>query len=171
MGDVEGRQGEGKRKQGQVELDQLENQMAADRKTQKTTASVKTFLEGVANDGRRKDCLALSTLMEEITGEKPAMWGTSIVGFGAYHYEYRSGQQGDWPLVGFSPRKDNLTVYIAPGLANYKELLAKLGKHKASVGCLYLKSLDDVHLPTLKTLVRQSVKDMKKLVKEGRVGY
>jgi hypothetical protein len=145
--------------------------MASDLKTQKTRASVKAFLEGVPNEGRRRDGFAVSALMEEITGEKPAMWGTSIVGFGTYHYKYRSGQEADWPLVGFSPRKDNLTVYIAPSLANYKELLAKLGKHKTSVGCLYLKSLDDVHVPTLKKLVRQSVKDMKKLVKEGRVGY
>ena len=144
--------------------------MASDRKTQKTGASVKAFLEGVANEGRRKDGFAISALMEEITGEKPVMWGKSIVGFGTYHYKYGSGQEGDWPLVGFSPRKDNLTVYIAPGLANYKELLASLGKHQASVGCLYLKSLDDVHLPTLKKLVRQSVKDMKKLAKEGRLG-
>ena len=77
----------------------------------------------------------------------------------------------DWPLVGFSPRKDNLTVYIGPGLANYKELLARLGKHKTSVGCLYLKSLDDVHLPTLKKLVRQSVTDMKRLAKKGLGPY
>ena len=142
--------------------------MASALKTQKTRASVKAFLEGVANEARRKDGFAVSALMEEVTGEKPAMWGASIVGFGQYHYKYASGQEGDWPLVGFSPRKDNLTIYIAPGLANYKELLAMLGRHKTSVGCLYLKSLDDVHLPTLKKLVRQSVKDMKKLVRERR---
>ena len=142
--------------------------MASALKTQKTRASVKDFLDGVADEGRRKDGFAVSALMEEITGEKPAMWGASIVGFGEYRYKYASGQEGDWPLVGFSPRKDNLTIYIAPGLANYKELLATLGKHKTSVGCLYLKSLDDVHMPTLKKLVRQSVKDMKKLVRERR---
>ena len=140
--------------------------MASALKTQKTRASVKDFLNGVANEGRRKDGFTVSALMEEITGEKPAMWGTSIVGFGQYRYKYASGQEGDWPLVGFSPRKDNLTIYIAPGLANYKELLSNLGKYKSSVGCLYLKSLDDVHVPTLKKLVRQSVADMKKLVKK-----
>ena len=142
--------------------------MAAALKTQKTRASVKAFLDGVANEARRKDGIAVSALMEEVTGEKPAMWGASIVGFGQYHYKYASGQEGDWPLVGFSPRKDRLTIYIGPGLDNYKELLAVLGKHNTSVGCLYLKSLDDVHLPTLKKLVRQSVKDMKKLVRERR---
>jgi hypothetical protein len=142
--------------------------VASGLKTRKTQASVKAFLDGVANEGRRKDSFAVSALMQEITGEKPAMWGTSIVGFGEYHYKYASGQEGDWMLVGFSPRKDNLTVYIGPGLANYKELLARLGKHKATVGCLHVKSLDDVHVPTLKKLVRQSVADMKKLVKKRR---
>ncbi len=140
--------------------------MASQLRTQRNNASVKGFLDGVNDAKKRNDCFAVSALMEEITGEEPAMWGTSIVGFGSYHYKYASGQEGDWPLVGFSPRKDSLTLYIMPGFAEYTELLGKLGKHTTGVSCLYIKSLDDVHLPTLKTLVRQSVKHMKKIVKE-----
>lgn len=94
------------------------------------------------------------------------MWGSSMVGFGSYHYKYASGQEGDWPLVGFSPRKDSLTLYIMSGFTEYSELLGKLGQHKKTVSCLHIKSLDDVHMPTLKTLVRRSVKQMKKIVKE-----
>ena len=140
--------------------------MATALKTQKNKASVKQFLDKVTDERRRRDARAVAALMEEVTGEKPAMWGASIVGFGSYHYKYDSGQEGDWPLVGFSPRKGNLTLYIMPGFKEYKELLGKLGKHTIGVSCLYIKSLDDVHMPTLKTLVRQSVKHMKQIVKE-----
>ena len=140
--------------------------MASQLKTQRTRASVKAFLDGVADESKRNDARAISALMQDITGEKPEMWGTSIVGFGSYHYKYASGQEGDWPLVGFSPRKDNLTLYIMPGFKDYADLLGKLGKHKKGMSCLYIKSLDDVHVPTLKTLVRQSVRQMKKIVKE-----
>ena len=142
--------------------------MATQLKTQKNNASVKSFIDAVPDEQRRKDARAVSAIMEGVTGEKPAMWGTSLVGFGSYHYKYDSGQEGDWPLVGFSPRKDNLTLYIMPGFKEYGELLEKLGKHKKGVSCLYIKSLDDVHVPTLKTLVRQSVKHMKKIVKERK---
>jgi hypothetical protein len=140
--------------------------MAKALKTQRNSASVKAFIDAVTDEGKREDSRAVLAMMEDITGEKPAMWGKSIVGFGSYHYEYASGQEGDWPLVGFSPRKDSLTLYLMPGFQDYSQLLAKLGKHTKGVSCLYIKSLDDVHLPTLKTLVRQSVKDMKKIVAE-----
>ena len=139
--------------------------MAKALKTQRNSSSVKAFLDGVSDDRRRKDAVAVLALMKDITGEKPTMWGTSIVGFGSYHYKYASGQEGDWPLVGFSPRKDSLTLYIMPGFQEYTGLLDKLGKHRKGTSCLYIKSLDDVHLPTLKTLVRQSVKHMKKASK------
>jgi hypothetical protein len=135
-------------------------------KTQRNRSSVKAFLDRVPDERRRKDARAVSAIMKDLTGEKPAMWGTNMVGFGSYHYRYRSGQEGDWPLVGFSPRKDSLTLYIMPGFRDYGALLAKLGRHKKGVSCLYITSLDDVHLPTLKTLVRQSVKHMKKMVEE-----
>lgn len=138
----------------------------AELKTKKTRESVAGFIAKVADPGARRDCATLTTIMEGVTKEKAAMWGTSIVGFGTYHYKYASGQEGDWPLVGFSPRKKSLTLYIMPGFAGYLVLLGKLGKHTKGQSCLYVKSLDDVHLPTLKTLVRQSVKEMKRIVKE-----
>ena len=140
--------------------------MATALKTQKNKTSVKEFLDKVPDERRKKDARAVSALMEEVTGEKPAMWGASMVGFGSYHYKYDSGQEGDWPMVAFSPRKDSLTLYIMPGFAEYTELLERLGKHKTGRSCLYIKSLDDVHLPTLKALVRQSVKHMQRIVKE-----
>ncbi len=93
------------------------------------------------------------------------MWGSSIVGFGNYHYKYESGREGDWFLTGFSPRKQNLTLYIMPGFAQYDELMKKLGKHKTGKSCLYIKSLEDINLPTLKQLIQQSVKHMTKTKK------
>lgn len=140
--------------------------MASALKTQRTKASVGAFLDKVADERRRKDAKTVSALMQDVTGEKPALWGTSIVGFGSYHYKYASGQEGDWMLVGFSPRKDNLTLYVMPGFEGYKDLMGKLGKYKQGVSCIYVKSLDDIHLPTLKTLVRQSVKHTRKIEKE-----
>ena len=143
--------------------------MATALKTQRNAGSVKQFLDKVPDERRRDDARAVSAIMEDVTGEKPAMWGTSMVGFGSYHYKYESGQEGDWPLVAFAPRKDSLTLYIMPGFKEYSGLLEKLGKHKTGRSCLYIKSLEDVHVPTLKTLVRQSVKHMKKIVKERTI--
>jgi hypothetical protein len=143
--------------------------MATALKTQRNAGSVKQFLDKVPDERRRDDARAVSAIMEDVTGEKPAMWGTSMVGFGSYHYKYESGQEGDWPLVAFAPRKDSLTLYIMPGFKDYSGLLEKLGKHKTGRSCLYIKSLEDVHVPTLKTLVRQSVKHMKKIVKERTI--
>jgi hypothetical protein len=128
----------------------------SDLKTRPTNASVKKFLDGV-DPKRRDDCLALVDIMQKITGEKPRMWGPSIVGFGSYHYTYASGREGDWPLCGFSPRKQNLTLYIMTGFSKYDELLENLGKHSTGVSCLYIKRLDDVHVPTLKKLIKSSV--------------
>lgn len=133
-------------------------------KTLKTKASVSEHIAAVPDEGRRKDAKALLKLMREATGEKPAMWGSSIIGFGSYHYKSeRSRQEGDWPLVGFSPRKANLTVYIMPGFREYGALLKKLGPHKVSGGsCLYIKRLSDIDLPTLKTVVSKSYMQMRK---------
>jgi hypothetical protein len=138
----------------------------AELKTQRTKASVKAFLDRVADARKRRDAKAVLAMMQEVTNEKPAMWGPGIVGFGSYAYRQRNGQEAHWPIVGFSPRKDSLTLYIMPGFRDYGALLEKLGRYKKGVSCLYIKSLDDVHLPTLKTLVRQSVKHMKKMVEE-----
>jgi hypothetical protein len=99
-------------------------------------------------------------MMEEITGAKPQMWGSSIVGFGSYHYKYASGQQGDWPIAAFSPRKQDLTLYLMIGFEKYDELLSRLGKHRTGKSCLYLKRLSDIHVPTLKKLIKLSVKDL-----------
>ena len=138
----------------------------AELKTQKTKASVSAFLNAVGDERQRRDAKVVAAMMEAVTKEKPAMWGTSIVGFGSYRYTQRAGQQADWPMVGFSPRKGSLTLYIMPGFENYAELLGALGKHKTGVSCLYIKSLDDVHMPTLKKIVRESVKHMKKVAKK-----
>jgi hypothetical protein len=101
-------------------------------------------------------------MMKKATGEKPSMWGTSIVGFGNYHYKYKSGREGDWFYVGFSPRKQNLTVYSMAGFDRYEGLMKKLGRYKTGMSCLYVNSLGDIHLPTLRTLITQSVRHMRK---------
>jgi hypothetical protein len=132
----------------------------AELKTQRTKASVAAFLNAIEDDQMRKDCKAVAKLMQEVTGEKPAMWGASIVGFGSLEYT-NTKAGGEWPLTGFSPRKQNLTMYIMPGFAKYQELLGKLGKHSTGQSCLYVKRLADVDLPTLKKLIAASVKDRK----------
>lgn len=136
----------------------------AELKTKKTTASVEEFILTVEDENRRDDCFEVLKLMKSITKAEPAMWGSSIIGFGTYHYIYASGQEGDWPTVGFSPRKQNLTLYIMPGFEKRQELIKKLGKCKTSKGCLYIKRLDDIHLPTLKQLIKVSLQDLKKYV-------
>ena len=131
----------------------------AELKTKKTTASVEKFLNNVADEQRRKDCFSLVEIMKAETKAEPAMWGTSIVGFGRHQYKYESGRELEWFLVGFSPRKQDLTLYIMGGLERYQSLTKKLGKHKTGKACLYIKKLDDVDLPTLKQLIKQSVAD------------
>ncbi len=132
----------------------------AELKTKKTTASVAAFLDQISDEQRRKDCQRVLKIMKEATGEQPSMWGSSIVGFGTYKYRYASGHGGEWPIIGFSPRKNDLTLYIMQGFADYKELMAKLGKHKTGKSCLYIKKLDDVELPVLKKLITKSVDKM-----------
>lgn len=130
-------------------------------KTKKTDASVEEFLNTVEHEKRRKDGFALLEMMREITGEEPAMWGPSIVGFGSYHYKYASGREGDWFVAGFSPRKRNLTLYIMSGFDGYEALLEKLGKYKTGVGCLYINKLEDVDEQVLRELIGQSVAHMR----------
>ena len=131
-------------------------------KTIRTEASVEKFLEQVENPVRRADSRALLELMREVTGEKAVMWGDSIVGFGSYHYVYASGREGDWPLTGFSPRKQNLAVYIMTGFSGHEDLMARLGKHRTGKSCLYINKLADVDLDVLRKLVRGSVQAMRK---------
>jgi len=133
----------------------------AELKTQKTKASVAAFLNAIEDDQMRKDCKAVAKLMQEVTGEKPAMWGASIVGFGTLAYG-PSNAPRYWPITGFSPRKQNLTMYVMAGFDQYAELTSKLGKHSTGKSCLYVKRLSDVHLPTLKKLIAASVQYMKK---------
>ena len=132
-------------------------------KTKPTSQDPRDFLNTVEPTEKRSDSFSLLEMMERITGEKPVMWGPSIVGFGSYHYKSeRSRQEGDWPLVGFSPRKQNLTLYVMAGNQENQDLLSKLGKHKSSVGCLYIKRLADVDQAILATLVETAFTYMKR---------
>ncbi|HYH36427.1 MAG TPA: DUF1801 domain-containing protein [Candidatus Saccharimonadales bacterium] len=132
-------------------------------KTVMNDGSVEDFINTVGDEVKKKDSFTLLDIFSKVTGEKPKMWGSSIIGFGQYHYKSgRSKQEGDWMLTGFSPRKQNLTLYIMPGFDDYADMLAKLGKHKTSKGCLYINRLADVDLAVLEKLIERSYLDMKK---------
>lgn len=130
-------------------------------KTQKTNASVSAFLKGITDDERRKDCQTLVRIMKAAVGTPPKMWGPRIVGFGHYHYKYASGRENDWFLAGFSPRKQDLTIYLMSGLDRHDALVTRLGKYKTGKSCLYVKRLADVDIAVLKELIAESVKHMK----------
>jgi len=132
----------------------------SDLKTTPTERSVDAFLSSIA-EPRRTDCLALARMMKQVTRAEPRMWGPSIVGFGAYHYRYESGREGDWFLAGFSPRKQDLTVYVMAGFERFPGLMARLGTFRTGKSCLYLKRLEDVDLTVLKALLTASVRHMK----------
>jgi hypothetical protein len=129
----------------------------AELKTKVNDASVETFLNGIEDAQKRQDAFTILQLMQTVTGAQPKMWGSSIIGFGESHYTYASGREGDWFLTGFSPRKQNLTLYIKGGLDPHGDLLSALGKHKTGKGCLYINKLKDVDLNTLQELVQRSV--------------
>ena len=129
-------------------------------KTKANTESVTEFLNGVQDEQRRRDCFRILQIMKAATKTEPAMWGASIVGFGRYRYKYESGTKGEWFLMGFSPRKNDLSLHIMAGLERYGDLLKKLGKHKTGKACLYIRKLDDVDIPTLKKLIEQSLVDL-----------
>jgi len=133
----------------------------AELKTRVSAASVDAFLKRNTAGERREDCLAVMKIMKQATKAEPRMWGTSIVGFGTYTYKYGSGATGDWPVTGFSPRKQNLTLYIMPGFERFSSLMKKLGKYKTGRSCLYVKRLSDVDPKILKELVVESVRHMK----------
>lgn len=135
----------------------------AELKTTKNDQDPLAFLQSVENEKRKADSLVVMEMMEEITGEKPVMWGPSIVGFGSYHYKYASGHEGDWMITGFSPRKQALTLYIMPGFDRYENLMSQLGKYKTGKSCLYINKLEDVDKNILHELIAHSVKHMKKL--------
>mgnify|MGYP001244575010 CR=1 FL=1 len=135
----------------------------AELKTKPTDQSVEEFLNNIPDEKRRQECRTVAQLMQAATGAEPKMWGSSIVGFGSYHYRYASGRKGDWFLTGFSPRKQNLTLYIMPGFEHYDELMQKLGKYKTGKSCLYVKKLADIDLKMLETLINESIEHMLKM--------
>lgn len=132
----------------------------AKNKTVENDRSVMDYIYSVDIPQRKKDSFAMLELMKEITNYKPKMWGTSIVGYGNYHYKYESGREGDFLKVGFSARKTSLTIYIMPGFGRYEELMEQLGKHKTGKSCLYIKKLEDVNQDILKELILESLKYM-----------
>jgi hypothetical protein len=136
-------------------------------KTKPTPASVDAFIDAIADEARRSDCREVIRLMSRITGKPPVLWGSSIIGFDTYHYAYASGHSGDWPIVGFSPRKNDLTLYIMSGFDRYDDLMLQLGKHKTGKSCLYLKKLSDVDAEVLEDLIRESVHFMRKTHAQG----
>ena len=134
----------------------------AELKTKATKASVSAFLKKVPDVRKRADCLELLKIFEATTGEKPVMWGSAIVGFGTYHYESeRSAQKGDWPLTAFSPRAQNITIYIMPGFGEYQDIMKGLGTYKTGMSCLYIKKLADIDTRLLTKLIKCSVADMR----------
>ena len=130
-------------------------------KTRPNDKNVVEFLNAVENETKRKDSLTILELMKQVTGSEPIMWGDSIIGFGTYHYKYASGREADWFLTGFSPRVQNLTLYIMSGFDEYDDLLSKLGKHSTGKSCLYVKRLENIDLDVLKELIEKSVAHMK----------
>ncbi|HEX5534296.1 MAG TPA: DUF1801 domain-containing protein [Actinomycetales bacterium] len=127
-------------------------------KTQVTDESVDDFLDSIEPPDRREDARAVCALMRHVTGHEPRMWGAAMVGFGLYSYAYASGRRGEWFEVGFSPRKQNLTLYLSGGFERYEDLLARLGKHSTGKACLYVKRLANVDIDVLRELVQASVR-------------
>ncbi len=134
----------------------------AENKTQRNDGDVLAYLESVSNKRRREDSLVVLEMMGEVTGEPAELWGTSIVGFGSYHFKYESGREGDFMITGFAPRKQALTLYIMGGFERHEELLGKLGKHKTGSSCLYINKLADVDLDVLREIVAESVAHMRR---------
>ena len=134
-------------------------------KTVPTTASVSGFVDSIKDETRRDEVKKVMAALKRATKSKPKMWGNSIIGFGSYHYKYATGTEGDWFITGLSPRKTDLTIYILPGLHLHQTNLKSLGKVTTGKSCIYVKRLDDIHLPTLEKMARQAVTDMKAEVK------
>jgi hypothetical protein len=131
--------------------------MMAELKTRKNERSVEAFLNLVEDQKKRQDCFTVLELLKQVTGAEPEMWGTSIVGFGTYHYKYESGREGDWLVTGFSPRKQDITLYLMTGFTPNGALLEKLGKHKMGKSRMHIKRLEEIDLQTLKEMITQAV--------------
>ena len=134
----------------------------AQNKTQPTKTSVTEFINAVNNEQKRKDAFEVLEMISSITGEKPVIWGPSLIGFGKYHYKYKSGREGDFFIAGFSPRKTALSIYIMSGMSKFPDLMSQLGKFKTGKSCLYIKKLNDIDRSVLKKLISESVNWMKK---------
>ena len=129
----------------------------SDLKTKRNNANVDKFISSVENETQRHDAYQILEIMKKVTKKSPEMWGDNIVGFGTYYYQYESGKEGNWFTTGFSPRKQNLTLYIMPGFSQLEDLLDKLGKHKLGKSCLYINKLSDVNLKVLEKIIKNSV--------------
>lgn len=137
----------------------------AELKTKESTASVKAFIKSLDDSQKQADSKELVKIFSEVTGKKPKMWGSSIIGFDKYRYKTKNGQEYDWLLTGFSPRKAQISIYIMTGFKDHQDLLDKLGKHKVSSGsCLYIKKLDDISIPVLKKIIQKSISNKDKLI-------
>lgn len=134
----------------------------ADNKTKAIKLSVTSFINSIDDKQKRADARKVAAMMRKATGKRAKMWGSSIVGYGTYHYKYESGREGDFMVTGFSPRKQALTVYVMPGFSHFDKLMAKLGKYKTGKSCLYIKRLSDVDEKVLERLIDSSVKHMRK---------
>ena len=134
----------------------------SENKTKPQKTSVKEFLENIEDEQVRRDCKILEKLFEKVSGEMPVMWGDAIVGYGSYHYKYDSGREGDWCITGFSPRKQNISLYTNCYLDENDPLLKSLGKIKYGKSCIYIKKIDDIHLPVLEKLIAQGIDFIKK---------
>lgn len=133
----------------------------SENKTQPTVASVDAFLSGIEHPTRKADGMVLRDMMERVTGCPAVMWGESLVGFDQYHYHYASGRQGDMLMVGFSPRKANLSLYVMPGFEKLEDPLSRLGKHKTSKACLYINKLADVDMAVLEEITKAAIEEMR----------
>ena len=134
----------------------------AELKTKKTSASVTAFLNAIADKQKRRDCKAIAKMMRDATGNRARMWGGSIVGYGSYDYKYASGREGTWPICGFSPRAQNISIYIMPGFSKFEKQMKNLGKYKTGKSCLYIRKIEDVDQRVLKDLIAGSVSEMRR---------
>jgi len=126
-------------------------------KTKPTDKDVNEYLNKIENVKKREDCYKLLAIMNDITKEKPVIWGDSIIGFGKYHYIYKTKREGDWPIIGFAPRKKNISIYIMSGFSMHKEIMENLGKYKIGKSCLYINKLEDINQEMLKNLIKESI--------------
>jgi hypothetical protein len=131
----------------------------AENKTRPTHASVSAFLDEIQDLQLREDCQAILEVMKMVSSAEPVLWGDAIIGFGSYHYKYESGREGDMPVIGFSPRKQNISIYLMGGLHAVEDELSRLGRHKTGKGCLYIKSLSDVDMGVFKNLIFKAYKE------------